>query len=84
MATLAAAAAACSSNHDNNAAPAPTPATTPAYTAEVPAGASNTVMDFIDYLKSLVVAVADTLEPVDVSKVTPKTDDTIEPTAVVH
>lgn len=55
---------------------------TPAVTESVPASASASVGGFIDYLKQLVVASADMLEPVDVSGVTPPTDDTSEPTSV--
>lgn len=55
---------------------------TPAVTAQVPASASATVTDFIAYLQQLVVASADTLEPVSVANVTPPTSDTTEPTAL--
>jgi hypothetical protein len=41
----------------------------------VPASASASAMGLIDYLKLLVASSADTLEPVDVSAVTPQTDD---------
>ncbi len=58
---------------DNNASPV---------TEQVPATASQSVGGFIDYLKQLVVASADTLEPVDVSAVTPPADDAAEPTTV--
>ena len=44
--------------------------------------ASQSVAGFVDYLKRLVVASADTLEPVDVSAVSPPTDDSAEPAAV--
>ena len=54
----------------------------PPATESVPESASASVAGFIDYLKQLVVASADTLEPVDVSAVTPPTDDTAEPVAV--
>jgi hypothetical protein len=54
----------------------------PAATASVPASASASVGGWIDYLKALVVAAADTLEPVDVSTVTPPTDDAGEPGVV--
>ncbi|HET6599359.1 MAG TPA: hypothetical protein VFG60_05300 [Burkholderiaceae bacterium] len=54
----------------------------PAVTSEVPASASQSVAGFIDYLKALVASAADTLEPVDVSAVTPPTDDTGEPRVV--
>lgn len=55
---------------------------TPAVTEAVPPSASASNMGFIEYLKQLVVASADMLEPVDVSSVTPPTDDTAEPTPV--
>ena len=54
----------------------------PPVTEQVPAETSTSVTSLIGYLKALVVSVADTLEPVDVSAVTPATDDTAEPTAV--
>jgi hypothetical protein len=54
----------------------------PPPTEQVPASASASTGGFIAYLKALVVAMADTLEPVDTSAVTPQTDDTIEPTPV--
>ncbi len=54
----------------------------PAATTSVPASASASVVGFIDYLKQLVVSSADTLEPVDVSAVTPPTSDTTEPESV--
>ena len=57
-------------------------APTPAATAAVPASASLSVDGFIGYMKALVASVADTLEPVDVSAVTPPTGDTTEPTPV--
>ena len=37
---------------------------------------------FISYIQALIASAADTLEPVDVSKVTPPTDETSEPVAV--
>jgi hypothetical protein len=49
-------------------------------TAGVPAAASVSVAGFVGYLKALVGGAADTLEPVDVSAVTPPADDTSEPT----
>ena len=55
---------------------------TPPVTEQVPPSASASVTGFIDYLKQLVVASADMLEPVDVSAVTPPTDDAVEPTTV--
>ena len=54
----------------------------PPATESVPASASASVSGFIAYLQQLVVASADMLEPVDVSAVTPPTDDTAEPTPV--
>jgi len=41
-----------------------------------------TVTGFIAYLEALIASMADTLEPVDVSTVTPPTDDTAEPLPV--
>ena len=58
------------------------PPPTPAVTSEVPASASLTVDGFIGYMKALVASAADTLQPVDVSTVTPPTDDTIQPSVV--
>jgi hypothetical protein len=54
----------------------------PPPTQQVPASASASTDGFIGYLKALIVSMADTLEPVDTSGVTPPTDDTIEPTPV--
>ncbi len=54
----------------------------PPATEAVPASASNSVDGFINYLKELVAASADTLEPVDVSNVTPVLDDSAPPTVV--
>ena len=54
----------------------------PPVTQSVPPGASTSVAGFIGYLKQLVVASADTLEPVDVSTVTPPADDAAEPVSV--
>ncbi|MEO8311253.1 MAG: hypothetical protein ABI520_08795 [Caldimonas sp.] len=51
----------------------------PTATEAVPASASESVSGFIAYLKELVVASADQLEPVDVSGVTPPVDETSEP-----
>ena len=62
----AAALAACGGGDDND---------TPAATAQVPASASASAMGLIDYLKLLVASSADTLEPVDVTAVTPPADD---------
>ena len=71
----AAALSACGGG-DDNPAPAPLP------TSEVPASASASAGGLIDYLKALVVAAADMLEPVDVSAVTPQADDLAEPSSV--
>ena len=75
LASLAAAAvlAACGGG-DNIAAPPPT--------SEVPASASASASGFIAYLQLLVASMADTLEPVDTSAVTPPVDDTGEPLKV--
>lgn len=72
--SMAAVLSACGGGDDE---PAPPPVTT-----EVPASASASVGGFVDYLKLLVVAMADTFEPVDVSAVTPQTSDTTEPDVV--
>ena len=69
----AAALAGCGGGDDDDVPPA---------TESVPASASASVGGFIGYLQLLVVASADLLEPVDVSAVTPPTDDTVEPTVV--
>ena len=55
---------------------------TPPVTEQVPPSASASAAGFIDYLRQLVTASADMLEPVDVSAVTPPTDDAAEPTTV--
>ena len=65
--------AACDGGSDNSPPPA---------TSQVPDSASQSVAGFVDYLKRLVVASADTLEPVDVSAVSLPTDDSLEPPAV--
>jgi hypothetical protein len=54
----------------------------PPATSEVPASASASVDGFVDYLKKLVAASADTLEPVDTAAVTGPTDETSEPQKV--
>ena len=56
--------------------------TPPPATSQVPESASQSAAGFVDYLKRLVVAPADTLEPVDVSAVSPPTDDSAESAAV--
>jgi hypothetical protein len=55
---------------------------TPPATQQVPATVNMSVAAFIDYLTTLIASAADTLEPVDVSGITPATDDTIEPSPV--
>lgn len=75
-AALAAAAtllAACGGGSDDSA---------PAATAAVPDSASASIGGWISYLQALVASPADTLEPVDVSKVTPPTDETSLPSPV--
>ena len=54
----------------------------PPATSQVPASASQSVDGFIGYLKDLVASMADMLEPVDTSAVTPPTDDAAEPQKV--
>ena len=54
----------------------------PPVTEQVPGSVNTSSMSFIDYLKALVVSVADTLEPVDVSAVTPATDNVGEPAPI--
>jgi hypothetical protein len=75
--SAAAAVSACGGGNDDN---VPPPA--PPVTQEVPPSASASVAGLLAYLKALVVAPADTLEPVDVSAVTPPSDDGIEPDVV--
>ncbi len=69
---------ACGGSSDNNAAPEPTPPPTSA----VPASAGSSAGGFVAYLKSLVASAADTLEPVNVSSLTPQVDDLAEPTQI--
>ena len=64
---------ACDGGSDNTAPPA---------TSQVPESATQSVAGLVDYLKRLVVAPADTLEPVDVSAVSLPTDDSVDPAAV--
>ncbi len=54
----------------------------PPVTQQVPASVNMSVAAFVDYLTALIASAADTLEPVDVSGITPATDDTIEPSPV--
>ncbi|HEY2561629.1 MAG TPA: hypothetical protein VGI48_18100 [Caldimonas sp.] len=74
-ATIAAAVLGACGGGDNNPPPPPP-------TAQVPASASQSVDGFIGYLRQLVASMADMLEPVDTSAVTPPTDDTAEPQTV--
>ena len=55
---------------------------TPAPTSEVPASASQSAGGFIAYLQLLAASMADLLEPVDASAVTPPVDDAGEPQKV--
>jgi len=66
---------ACGGGGDDN--PAPPPAT-----EQVPTTANSSVPAFIGYLMALLASAADALEPVDVSAVTPATDDAAEPSPV--
>lgn len=54
----------------------------PAVTSQVPTSASQSIAGFIGYLQDLVVASADTFEPVDTSMVSGPTDETSEPQKV--
>jgi len=54
----------------------------PPATTQVPASASGSVDGFISYLRALVASMADMLEPVDTSAVSPPSDDTAEPQTV--
>jgi hypothetical protein len=65
---------ACGGGDDS---PAPPPAT-----EQVPTSVNSSVPAFISYLIELVASAADALEPVDVSAVTPATDDAAEPSPV--
>jgi hypothetical protein len=55
---------------------------TPPPTQSVPADVSTSSSSFISYLRSLIASAADMLEPVDVSMVTPATDNAAEPTPI--
>ena len=70
--------AACGGGGDD----APAAPAAPAVTEAVPATASTTVGGLIDYLKALVKAAADTLEPVSVAGVVPTTSETEEPRVI--
>ena len=54
----------------------------PPATSAVPPSASASITGFIAYLQQLVVSSADTLEPVDVSTVTPPMSETDSPVSV--
>jgi ABC-type glycerol-3-phosphate transport system substrate-binding protein len=54
----------------------------PPVTAEVPASVSQSVTGMMSYLLALVAVHDEALEPVDVSAVTPPTNDTAEPMAI--
>lgn len=58
-----------------------TPATPPV-TEQVPTSVNTSVTSFMGYLVALLASAADALEPVDVSAVTPATDDATEPDPV--
>ena len=51
-------------------------------TSQVPLTAMQSIDGYISYLKSLVAVQDDTLSPVDVSGLTPPTDETSSPAAV--
>ena len=70
--------AACGGGGDD----APAAPAAPAVTEAVPATASTSVGGLIDYLKALVKAAADTLEPVSVAGVVPTTSETEEPRVI--
>lgn len=55
---------------------------TPPVTEQVPPSVNTSSTSFIGYVMALVASVADALEPVDLSAVTPATDDTAEPDPV--
>jgi hypothetical protein len=74
-ASLLAALGGCFSSDDND-----TPE--PSVAEQVPASASASSAGFIGYLKELLKASADGLEPVDVSAVTPVGADSEEPAAL--
>jgi len=72
---VAASLTACGGGGDDNSTPPPT--------SQVPGSASASTGGFIDYLKALLAATGtDALEAVDVSAVTPPSDDAAEPTPV--
>ena len=58
------------------------PPATPGAPGGVPPSASASIDGFIAYVNLLIASAADTLEPVDVSALTPPTDETSEPLPV--
>jgi hypothetical protein len=68
---------ACGGGGDDDSTP-----TTPPVTEQVPPSVNTSVTSFMGYLVALLASAADALEPVDVSAVTPATNDTVEPDPV--
>ena len=67
--------ASCGGGHDDG-----NPPVTPPPTSNTPPdSASASVQGFIDYLKTVVVTMLDTVEPLDVNAFTAPTSDTTEP-----
>jgi len=77
MLCAAALLSACGGGGDDDSTPA-----TPPVTEQVPPGVNTSVTSFMGYLVALLASAADALEPVDVSAVTPATDDAAEPSPV--
>jgi hypothetical protein len=83
IAAAAAVLAACGGGGNNGElTPVPLPDTVPTVTQAIPADVNVSVATFISYLKSLVVASADTLEPLSTAGVVPATNDQTEPYAL--
>lgn len=76
MLCAAALLSACGGGGDDNT------STTPSVTEQVPPSVNTSVTSFMGYLVALIASAADALEPVDVSAVTPATDDAVEPDPV--
>jgi len=76
MLCAAALLSACGGGGDDNT------STTPPVTEQVPQSVNTSVTSFMGYLVALLASAADALEPVDVSAVTPATDDAVEPDPV--
>jgi len=76
MLCAAALLSACGGGGDDNT------STTPPVTEQVPPSVNTSVTSFMGYLVALLASAADALEPVDVSAVTPATDDAVEPDPV--